>query len=190
MVFIPLIVNGQKNFKIHYKNPSFEQFIKHPTSQFKDSVSAIRYLESLRLSAINKGFVLASVDSLNYKLNEMEVFLYLGPKFNNVILTTNSSNLRFLRKNGAINEKLLSKIPFKPRDFADYLKKIQNTYLNNGYPFVSIELVENTFIDDNLYANLEISPGSVYQWNKIHVKGDSSISSKYISSSNTIFGIK
>jgi len=181
MVFIPLIVNGQKNFKIHYKNPSFEQFIKHPTSQFKDSVSAIRYLESLRLSAINKGFVLASVDSLNYKLNEMEVFLYIGPKFNNVILTTNSSNLRFLRKNGAINEKLLSKIPFKPRDFADYLKKIQNTYLNNGYPFVSIELVENTFIDDNLYANLEISPGSVYQWNKIHVKGDSSISSKYIS---------
>ena len=40
---------------------------------------------------------------INYKLNEMEVFLYIGPKFNNVILTTNSSNLRFLRKNGAIN---------------------------------------------------------------------------------------
>jgi outer membrane protein assembly factor BamA len=89
--------------------------------------------------------------------------------------------LSFLRKRSSINEKFFTKIPFTPQELSRTLIKVFNTYLNNGYPFVHLQLDQLKFDEGNLNAHLNVKRGPYYRWSKLHVKGDSSISVKYIS---------
>ena len=181
LVFAPLALFGQNKYTISYKNESYQQFIKHPKTEFKDSLSALKYIRNLQFSAISKGYATASVDTIAFTPGNAFVDFHLGNKLGSVIVTANSEELRFIRKNSRINEKLISQIPFNPTELASTLTKIQNAYLNNGYPFVSLQLVNHEFIDDDIRADLKVDRGPYNEWKKINVKGDSSISSKYIS---------
>ena len=172
---------GQKEYRITFENESFQQFIKHPKTKFKDSTRAIQYAKDLQLSAVAKGYILASVDSIEYSPGVAHVHFQLGEKMNDVSLTADPEEIRFIRKHSRINEKFISQIPFTPGELASALTKIQDTYLDNGYPFVSIHLENTEFEFGQLKADLSIDRGTYYLWDEIHVKGDSSISTKYIS---------
>ena len=53
--------------------------------------------------------------------------------------------------------------------------------MNNGYPFVRIKLIEHIWDGDQLSVKLDVNTGKFDNWSKINVRGDSSISPKYIS---------
>ena len=181
MAFLPFLSFGQEKFEVIYKNDGYQQLIKHPKSQFKDSTIAVTYLNDLQHTAISKGFVLASVDTIVFGHNKAIVDFNLGKRMRAISLRIQEEDLLFLGKNSRINEKLISKIPFTPKELANTLGKIQETFLNNGYPFVSIQLKEHKFENNNLTADVAINRGHHYSWRNIYVKGDSSISSKYVS---------
>jgi hypothetical protein len=65
---LPLIGFGQKKYTLTYRNNNFTGFIKHPQREFKDSTKALNYIYNLKKSAISKGFVLASIDTITYSL--------------------------------------------------------------------------------------------------------------------------
>ena len=178
----PFLIFGQDNYHLTFSNQSYEQFIKHPKTEFKDSSTAISYLKDIQHSAISEGYVLASVDSIQYKKAYSIVDFHLGRKMGEIIVEIENSEIQFLKKNSRINEKFIGHIPFVPKELANAITKIQKTYLDNGYPFVSIQLTEHDISDDNLSARMEINRGPLYTWSEIHVKGDSAISTKYISS--------
>ena len=172
---------GQKEYHISFENESYQQFIKHPKTKFKDSIDAIQYIKDLQFSAIAKGYILASVDSITYGNREAVIHFQLGDKMKDVTLIIKPEEIGFIRKHSRVNEKFISQIPFTPGELASAITKIQNAYLDNGYPFVSIRLENAQITIGQLNADLTINRGEYYLWDEIHIKGDSSISTKYIS---------
>lgn len=172
---------GQKNYKLIFDDQSYQQFIKHPKTEFKDSTAAAKYMEEFQYKAISDGYLLASFDTVIYQPGSALINFYLGPKMRSAQITINEEELGFLRKKSNINEKFISRIPFNPRELNSALQKIQETYLDNGYPFVRMQLKEIAIEEDGMIGTLEIKRGQFYRWTEIHVKGDSSISVKYIS---------
>jgi len=181
ILILPYFTWAQSNYQIIFKNNSYQQFIKRPKIQFKDSISAKRYLFDFQKEAISKGYILASFDTILYQPKKMSVFFTLGEKMNKVILNLSDKDLKFIRKISRLNEKIISQTPFTPNELSTTLKKIENAYLNNGYPFVRIKLIEHIWDGDQLSVKLDVNTGKFDNWSKINVRGDSSISPKYIS---------
>jgi len=172
---------GQKKYTIVYQNDSHQHFIKHPKTDFKDSIHAVQYLKNLRTTAISKGFILASIDKIAFSQSKATVDLFIGEKFKSTTLVMAAEEMVFVKKHIRISEKLIANIAFTPKEVKSTLSKIHKTYLDNGYPFASIQLSKQEIIADYLHAEIVIIRGPLNKWKKIHVRGDSSISVKYIS---------
>ncbi|MEJ6583301.1 MAG: hypothetical protein QNL61_10435 [Crocinitomicaceae bacterium] len=181
IMILPFFNWAQSNYQIIFKNNSYQQFVKRPKVEFKDSISAKRYLSDFQKQAISKGYILASYDSIHYEPKKVSVHFSLGEKMNKVVLSLNDEDIRFIRKNSRLNEKIISQTPFTPVELASTIKKIEDTYLNNGHPFVRMKLAKHVWDDDQLHVTLEVNAGKFDTWAKINVKGDSAISPKYIS---------
>lgn len=181
IIFLSFPVRAQKKYEVIYSNPSYQQFIKHPKTEFKDSLSVLRYLKSLQNEAISKGYLLASVDKLTFKNRTAVVNFHLGDQFKYAQVSIDPEELKFLRRHSRLNERLIAELDITPSSLASSLTSIRDTYLNNGYPFVSVQLQGIEFRADHLVAELKINRGKRYIWKEIHVKGDSSVSKKYVS---------
>ena len=90
--------NDVKRYKINFQNNSYQQFIKRPKTEFKDSVSLVRYTMILRNSAITKGYILASVDELSFNHKTATLNFYLGEKFEKCDLKIDEEELKFIKK--------------------------------------------------------------------------------------------
>ncbi len=147
--FCILCVFGQKEVKLIFSNDSVKTIDKQPNLLHKDSISALTYLNKIRLDAIRKGYLIASVDTVSWKNNSCSVHFYLGHKTKFAILrTAPSEKSPFPSKRGSVR--------LSPMDLASYLEKIENSYLNSGYPFVKVRLIDPQFLKDTLTAQLDI----------------------------------
>jgi len=178
---------SQKTFHLSFANESHVGFVKHPTTSFKDSISLLNYVRNLQSSAINKGFILASVDNLSFSNQIATLDFYLGERFEHANVTIEQEEMGFIRKHSNLNERFISQLAFTPKVLSSALKSIQKTYLDNGYPFVRLQFVNVVIQGSNMSADLQIDRGKIYVWEDIHVKGDSTITRNYISS---LLGIK
>lgn len=182
-----LYSSGQEKYELAFVNESYQQFIKRPKTSFKDSLSVINYSRELQSSAINKGYILASVDKLEFNNQFVIIDFHLGDKFSSCYLDINNEELTFLRKHTRINEKLISRVAFTPNEVKNTLSSILNAYLDNGYPFASVKLDKPEIEANELSAQINITRGPYYTWTKVNVRGDSAISAKYVSN---LLGIK
>lgn len=181
-------VSAQSPVKLNFESKSYQQLKKNVQTNFKDSTSLQNYLIEFQLFAIKKGYLLASFDSIQKIDSEnYTVHFVLGEKFQEAVLTVSPEELYFLRKNSNLSEKILAHIALTPLELSRTLTTIRNTYLEEGFPFVSVQLKEMSFDGTQLIASINIERGELYRWSEIHVRGDSSISVKYISN---LIGIK
>ncbi|NVK65590.1 MAG: hypothetical protein HWE22_13440, partial [Flavobacteriales bacterium] len=125
-----------------FDNESHVEFIKHPTTTFKDSISLVNYVRDLQTSAINKGYLLASIDNLSFHNQIATLNFYLGERFEDAQITMDQDEMNFVRKHSRLNERFISQLAFTPKVLAAALKDIQAAYLNNGYPFVRLQFEE------------------------------------------------
>jgi len=168
--------------ELTYENTSYQHYIKHPKTQFKDSLSALEYLDNLQNSAIKDGYLLASIDTIIYNERIYRIHFDPGPKFGSAVLEVDANEIDFMQKNGRINEKLLSNVPFTPFEFERLLTRVKDIYVNNGYPFIKYKLSNTSFSDNNLIAELEIDRGPLMIWQNINIKGESKVSDNYVAS--------
>lgn len=178
---------GQKKYSFDFKTENFKLVKKNVQTTFKDSLSAITYLREFRDLAVKRGYLTASIDSIDFSESIWTVDLYLGEKFTQANLRIRDEDLTFLRKNAGLKEKAISNIPFRPYEISQLMETIQNTALSNGYPFAAVYLKNCEVKGNSLTADLMISKGERYAFTDIHVKGDSSISEIFITS---LIGIK
>ncbi|MDG1332398.1 MAG: hypothetical protein P8P74_08710 [Crocinitomicaceae bacterium] len=179
--------NAQKAFQLSFVNENHREFVKNPTTGFKDSVSLVKYVRNLQSSAINKGYLLASVDDLSFSNKIATLDFYLGAKFEDANITMAQEEVGFVRKHSNLNERFISQLPFTPKVLSSALKTIQKAYLENGYPFVRLKFENVVIQGSKMSADLAVERGKLYVWEEIHVKGDSTISENFISS---LLGIK
>ena len=187
ILFLSLPSKGQENYNLIFSNDSYKKIIKNTKDKFKDSTDAIKYLKQIQINGIKKGFLLTSIDSIKFNEKTILVDLITGPKFYSCKLNIDQDEFVFLRKHININEKLILNTPFTPSEVTQILISTLNAYTNNGFPFAKVRLKNPIIKKNKLIAEIEVTRGPYYSWNKINIKGDSSISNKYISN---LIGIK
>lgn len=173
---------SQKNYQLFFLNSEHRVLKKNPEHLFKDSLTAIRYVKDLRLLGIKKGYLLASVDSMKFTPQALNVHFYLGPKFAEADLKMSPEDLKFFRKIKSVDEKLISNVDFQPAEISKLLKTMQQDMENNGYPFASVSLDNIQIEDTRLRAELKVNKGSELKWSKINLRGENPVSIKLISS--------
>ncbi|MFK7786823.1 MAG: POTRA domain-containing protein [Crocinitomicaceae bacterium] len=178
---------SQKAFQLSFANENHRAFVKNPTTSFKDSVSLVKYVRDLQSSAINKGYLLASVDKFSFSNKTATLDFHLGEKFEEAHVNMNQEEMSFIRKHSNLNERFISQLAFTPKVLSSTLKSIQRTYLENGYPFVRLQFEDVVIQGAQMSAELKVDRGKLYVWEEIHIKGDSSIAKSYVSS---LLGIK
>jgi outer membrane protein assembly factor BamA len=173
---------SQKSYKLVFINDDYLSLKKKVNTEFKDSVAAKKYLKEFKSFAINKGYVLASLDSMFYKKNSLSVYFYLGEKFTKTHLTIDKEDLNFIQKRGGISEKFIRNINFSPKEISVFLKQVQAIYENNAYPFVKIYLDKISIENNELFAKLIITKNKEFRIKKINLVGNPLVSPKMISS--------
>lgn len=173
---------GQEKIHLDYKGDSYQQIKRNVTSDFSDSNKLVDYTQAFINLAYKRGYLEASFDSILVEdsLN-FTAYFHLGKRYNSIQLATNNDQLLFLRKNGKLNEKLLSNISFTPIELQRTLQSIHKTYTNNGYPFAKVQLRNVQFDSSMSTADLIIEEGPLVIWKELYIQGDSSISKKFIS---------
>jgi outer membrane protein assembly factor BamA len=181
-VLISFGLHSQKTFSISFTTENIKKVKENYTKEFKDSISAIRYIKEMQTFAVKKGYLLASVDSISVKNKTITVAFFVGEKFNSVKLEIDAEDLPFLKRNSRLNEKYIASIPFNPNDIGKIMRSIHDATTSNGYPFSKVYLEKINFKETDLLAKLVIEKGQLLRFNKINIKGDSSISKLFISS--------
>jgi len=144
---------------------------------YSDSASFVNSLNKSIYKAKKRGFISASVDSVNFKSDTIKVWLYSGNKY-----VWNTVDVKF------IGDKLpLGKyIPTKNRivnwpDFESYLEESLSYYSNNGYPFVSVSTDSVVVNSNSINLTAIINSGPKIIYDNLVVKGSIRVNSKYLS---------
>lgn len=104
---MPLFSSAQKRYLLSFINNEHRVIKKHPDDKFKDSIQLKDYLSRFQMTAVKKGYLLASFDSI-VKRNETEfhVLFSLGEKFEMGQLKLNPEEQLFIRKKVGLSEKI------------------------------------------------------------------------------------
>lgn len=129
----------------------------------------------------DKGFVLASVDSLvEIDKNKIVAYIYVGPQIKTISILIHDPETREVVKSiPSVNEKFLSKLPFRNAEIASARRKILKYLENNGYPFSKLHF-ENLQIGEHPSVELKIRKGPQVYWKKINIQGDLKLSKALI----------
>ncbi len=179
--FFFFYLNGQQRYVLTYQSKEKLPFKKIETN-FKDSISCIEYVKQLRLKAIKKGYLLFSIDSLQFLQHNLKTSLYVGPIFKQAILSLDEKQQKSLRLKGKYKEKINLQIPLTPFAIEEILRTIETHYLNNGYPFAQVKLDSLHWKESELIANIQIKELNQFHWGEINLKGNEFINEKIIQS--------
>ena len=177
-----LSASAQNSYNLSLSGDSYQHVYRKKVPKFKDSLSVIQFLRTIQTTAIAKGYILASMDSIRVQKKTIYASFFLGDKFDKLQLTIEQDDMNFLKETARLKEKNLAKIPFNPKEVAFILQEIMKNTLNYGYPFSRIKLDSFIYTSNVLQASLVLQKGPKYSWEKISIKGDSTISEKLISS--------
>lgn len=174
---------SQQRFSLTISNQASFKTLHATRKAFKDSVELIQYLKEIRWNAIKKGYLMASCDSAYWTQKECRIYFYEGPKFGNIHLTPEFIGKEVGNARSFIQPREIRNIPFRPNELQRLLENIESAYLDHGFPFCKTSLAELHWKENaELYGKLIVKAGDSYRFNKIIIKGDSSISDVFISS--------
>ena len=174
---IPFSAFSQKRVAVKVINVDSVNFNFNIRNNYSDSASFVNHLNKSIYKAKKRGFISASVDSVDFKSDTIKVWLFSGNKY-----VWSSVDLNML------GDKLqLSKyIPTKNQivnwpDFELYLDKSLNYYSNNGYPFVSVSTDSVVVNSNSLKLTVNINSGPKIVYDNLIVKGSLRVNNKYLS---------
>jgi len=170
-----------QDIKVSFKKNNFPPKLIFPDSITLKKNKLKNKLANLSQKMVADGYLLFSYDSIIKKDSIVNCYVSCGDRFNNVHLQIDKAQKKRLLNETSIRNKELEKLLFRPADINRLLIQIRDSYLNSGYPFVDVKL-EKITLDrkNNLKANLFVEKGNSYMWSTLHIKGDSSISIKFL----------
>ena len=146
------------------------------------------FLSEFRFDLVKKGYFLASIDSTKESKENIQAFVFVGPKFQKIALMISEEDNLFLRRLGfyGLLKQANKSIALSPSQLSSTLRQILACLNQNGYPFAEISLVNTEISSDLIEASLKIDRGRQLVWKSIQVKGDSTFS---LASIQSISGI-
>src|SRR5690606_35046092 len=95
----------------------------------------LQHIKKVRSKHIKNGFVLASIDSVAFEDDLALVYYYRGDKFEKLAISFDQDDAYLISKVPRMNERMITKLPFKPSLVNQLLSGITNYLNNNGFPF-------------------------------------------------------
>ncbi|MEY4522909.1 MAG: hypothetical protein RIT10_2094 [Bacteroidota bacterium] len=173
--------NSQSPVYLNFRTKDYLKVTKMIPATVTSNKDAIDFLKNLQLEAIKKGYLGASVDSLKYQQDTLFVSFDIGERYSYLQLNAPTETIDFIKKNSHLSEKILAKSSLNPTEISRLIKNILLSFNSNGYPFAKCYLENLSETNQVLTADLSIQKGDLYQLSEIHVKGDSAISTSFIS---------
>ena len=148
------------------------------------NLTVSNYKEELKevvLSQINKGYLMANIDSVGKvdSIKELKIFYHKGKLFEWVSLNVNEKDYNLLSQLG-YGERLYNKKPFYPNQLAKLFESTLTYLENNGYPFSSLKLDSVELIENSILANLKLEKGPEIIIDTIYIKTNEKIEIKTV----------
>ncbi len=146
---------------------------------FDDKASCSQYIFLLPQLLQKKGFVTASVDSVQMDTASANILIFLGKQYRWAKLNIDSLPQELLNSAGYRDKNFKQ----QPLDFAA-VQQLQQRLLdkleNAGYPFANIYLDSFDLQEEGVSAVLKMEKGPLYRVDSIRVYGDVRINSRFL----------
>jgi outer membrane protein assembly factor BamA len=126
-----------------------------------------------------KGYLTSTTDSIIIDSSYFHIYIQLGKTYKWTSLTNKNIDEEILSKLG-YRDKLYNNKPFNEKQIQNFFNKVILYYENNGYPFASIKLDSVQIEENKLSAQLFIKKNTRYKIDSVIIKGNATISKKYI----------
>ena len=182
-----LNINAQKNITdkkdynlvVHYKDSIKEPLPVLLKTKFIGLDMANNYLNTLTKLFADKGYLVASIDSIWYVQNNIHVDFYVGKKYNWIQLRTNNIDKSLLTKVGYTTKNFIDK-PLNISEIDLLKERLLAYYENEGFPFASVYLDSVTINDDKIAAALMVNKGLIYRIDSINNYGKLKLNKKFL----------
>lgn len=143
--------------------------------QFPSQQAATIYLNNLPKQLQALGFIAASVDSLNYKKDSVNVLLFIGKVFSFTSIKPNTKAKKYLDQAGIHWQQKPS-----PAELQQSCEKMLTYFENTGHPFAFILLDSINWADNDLHAIMKIEESAPYNIDSIHTIGNVNLNQHYL----------
>ena len=146
---------------------------------FTSHSACVDYINKLSGYLQSRGYVTASIDSLQYDSLFARMVLFIGEVYLWAQLDAKKVEPSILDAVGW-KEKLFAN---KPMDFTQvqiWEEKILNFLENNGHPFARIYLDSLQIDNEKVFARLKVEKGPLYKVDSIRIYGNAKISNNYL----------
>lgn len=137
------------------------------------------YINKLPGALQVKGYVTASIDSLQYDAASARIVLFLGELYRWAQLDTRNVDPTLLNAIGW-REKMFANRPLDFGQVQVWQERMLNYLENTGYPFARISLDSLQLENDKVTALLRVKKGPLYKIDSIRLYGNAKISNSYL----------
>jgi len=182
LFFLPLFGWAQYTLRIDPvdKDSGFVSRQLGLTTSFRSQEACRVYVYNLLPLLQGKGFVAASIDSINYAGTSATLRLYVGDGWRWARIDTRYTDPTLLSA-AAWNDKSFAGHPMDMRVFSARQQLMLDYLENNGYPFAKVGLDSVVLRDSGaVSAVLKVDKGPLYKIDSIRVFGNAKISPEFL----------
>jgi outer membrane protein assembly factor BamA len=180
---LSLSVSGQDKYDLNIKAVDKDSAYLNTIglqNSFNSRAACAEYVNKLSSFLQSKGYVTASLDSLQYDSLSARLVLFLGESYHWAQLNTDSVNPSLLNAVGWRRKNFSG----EPMDFSqvqNWQSKILDYLENNGHPFAKIYLDSLKIEEDNkVSATIKIEEGPLYKIDSVRIYGNAKVSNNFL----------
>jgi outer membrane protein assembly factor BamA len=173
-------IGKAQSYSVFYKTPEGDSSLSQKLSlqkTFASQIEASLYVVKLPSLLQSKGYVTASVDSMQFDSSSARVVIYLGEQYHWAKIATREPDASILQ---SIRwpDKLEGSVDFNT--LHSWQKKILDYLEENGRPFGKVYLDSIVINGNEVNALLKIEQGPLYKIDSIRVYGDAKVSNEFL----------
>lgn len=180
LLLVTSISYAQKRYVLSFTNQESDYLSRYQLKEFKTKSGLESFVTSKRYKLIKKGFILANVDSIVWRQDTAKVEFHIGPEFDKLSVSVDSSDESIIRNIAGVNERMLKRVNFSSSDISTTVQKISRYLVNNGYPFSKVAVEVEEISHPVTEAKLVVKEGPKVFVKEIHIKGNATISKKFV----------
>lgn len=155
--------------------PSYQHKHNDTLSMHKELIRLLKFVQQ-------KGYLAASIDSIQKDSTSWFAILNFGPQFRWARLSPGNINMRYLARTG-FREKIFWGEPIRFERILAMNRKLFREYENNGYPFAVVGLDSIVFsTSDSVAARLHVNQGPSIVYDSIIQSGKGRVADAYLRS--------
>lgn len=181
--FLSPAISQVSKYQLHIqftdKDKSFNPAPLQLQTSFDDLTGCLTYINTIPSLLRNKGYVSASVDSIDQHETFTQVKVFLGKQYRWVRLTPGDIDKKALAESGYMEKNFKEKlIDFQQLQIVK--QRILDYYEKSGYPFAEVFLDSIKLTEDRMDAILNLKKNNTYKIDSIRVLGNAKVSKHFL----------